>query len=107
MGFLDHVNKSSKEFWGKGCLLGNLGLELADTNPKIRAEVSKIFQRLTNRLEEIFEPAMSKTTSKKKASAKDLAEQFLVMLEGAIMLARVNRDWSIVNRAILNFKNNL
>lgn len=55
--FLDHVDRSSKELWHNGCLLGNLGMELAETSPKIRIEVSRNFKKLTHRLEEIFEPA--------------------------------------------------
>jgi TetR/AcrR family transcriptional repressor of nem operon len=106
-GFLDHVEKSSKEFWGNGCLLANLGLELVETSPKIRGEVSGIFKKLSHRLEEIFEPASRSKGAKGRPSPKELAEQFLVMLEGSIVLARVNKNWSIVNRGFQNFRNHL
>lgn len=105
--FLDHVDRSSKELWGSGCLLANLGLELAETSPKIRGEVSGIFKKLTRRLEKIFEPASKKKTAKEGPTAKDLAEQFLVMLEGSIVLARVNKNWSIVDRGFQNFRTHL
>lgn len=106
-GFLDYIEKSSKELWGNGCLLANLGMELAESNPKIRVEVSGIFKKLSHSLETIFEPAGRKNGAKDHPSAKELAEQFLVMLEGSIILARVNKNWSIVNRSIQNFRGHL
>ena len=105
--FLDHVDRSSRELWSQGCLLGNLGMELADTSPKIRKEVSNNFQKLTRRLEEMFEPAAKRNPGKGGSSAKELAEQFLIMLEGSIVLARVHKDWGIVDRGFQSFKAHL
>jgi len=105
--FLDHVDRSSKELWSHGCLLGSLGTELAETNPKIRKKVSSNFQKLTHRLEKIFEPAARRKTAHGGVSAKELAEQFLVILEGSIVLARVHKDWSIVTRGFQNFRTHL
>jgi hypothetical protein len=82
-------------------------MELAETSPKIRIEVSRNFKKLTHRLEEIFEPAAKRKTARGGSSAKELAEQFLVMLEGSIMLARVNQDWSVVKRGFQNFRAHL
>ena len=105
--FLDHVDRSSKELWSHGCLLGSLGTELAETNPKIRAKVSSRFNKLTLRLEEILEPAAKRNRAHGGPSAEELAEQFLVMLEGSIVLARVNKDWSVVKRGFKNFRAHL
>ncbi len=107
LAFVDHVDKSSKELWGGGCLLANLGLELAETNPKIRTRIAKLFKKLEGRLETIFEPAASGNGNENQTTAKDLAQQFLVMLEGSIVLARVHKDWKIVSRGFQNFKNHL
>lgn len=107
LAFVDHMDKLAKELWGNGCLLANMGLELAETNPRIRARVSKLFKKLVGRLEIIFEPAACGNGNKSHANAKDLAEQFVVMLEGSIVLARVNKDWNIVSRGFQNFKSYL
>ncbi len=107
LAFVDHVDKSSKELWGGGCLLANLGLELAETNPRIRTRISKLFKKLEGRLEQIFEPAASRSDGKNHTTAKDLAQQFVVMLEGSIVLARVNKDWKVVSRGFQNFKRHL
>ena len=103
-GFLDHIESISKEMWGHGCLLGNLGLELAETSPKIRKKVSQLFKKVITMLEPIFEPASRK---KGTPSAKEVAEQYLVMLEGAIMLARVYNDWGYFTRGLNSFRNHL
>jgi len=100
-GFLVHAEKSSKKLWGDGCLLISLGLELADTNPRISKEISTMFKRLTQRLAVIFEPAAS---LKGGLTAIELAEQFLIMLEGSILLARVTKNWRIVNRGFQNYR---
>ena len=105
--FLDHVDRLSKELWSHGCLLGSLGMELAETSPKIRKKVASSFNKLTFRLEEVLEPAAKRNTAHGGSSATELAEQFLVMLEGSIVLARVNKDWSIVTRGFQNFRNHL
>ena len=103
--FIDHVEKNSKKFWGNGCLLTNLGMEMVETNPKIQTEVSGIFKKLELRLQKLFAPSTGKKSA--KGSPSELTEQFIVMLEGTIVLARIHKDWSIVNRGMKNFKNHL
>ncbi len=96
--FVDRIKEVSREIWGSGCLLGSLGLEMANTHPKIRQRVADLFNRLEKRLAEIFAPAAQGEDGRK------LAEDFLVMMEGAILLARVSGDWSVVHRGFDNFK---
>ncbi len=109
--FLKEVEKNSKTIWGEGCLLGNLGMELAETSPKIKAEVASLFKKISSRLEVVFAPAASGKKGKARLSAKELAEQFLVMLEGSILMARIYGNWGIVTRSFKNFevmlKNNM
>jgi TetR/AcrR family transcriptional repressor of nem operon len=107
LGFVDHIENISKDMWGHGCLLGNLGLELAETSPKIRKKVSGLFQKVINMLEPIFEPAGRKNGSKDHPTAKQVAEQYLVMLEGSITLARVYNDWGYFTRGLQSFRNHL
>jgi TetR/AcrR family transcriptional repressor of nem operon len=106
-GFLDHIENISEDMWGQGCLLGNLGLELAETNPKIRKKVSGLFRKVITMLEPLFEPAGSKKGTKERPTSKEVAEQYMVMLEGSIMLARVYNDWGYFTRGLQNFRNQL
>ena len=105
--YIDHIENVSKELWGHGCLLGTLGLELAETSPKIRKRISKIFNHLILELEPLFQPVERNNGSKAGPTAKDTAEQFLMTMEGAIMFARVNNDWKYFSRGIQNFRDHL
>lgn len=105
--YLDHIENVSKELWSHGCLLGTLGLELAETSPKIRKKISKIFKGLIKSLEPIFEPAGKNNGAKGHPSAREIAEGFLITMEGAIMLVRVNKDWNYFSRGMQNFRNHL
>ena len=105
--FLDHIENIAKDVWGNGCLLGTLGLELAETSPKIRKKITLIFSEFVTRLEPIFEPAGRKKGAKGHPTAKEVAEQYLVMFEGAIMLTRVYKDWGYFTRGLQNFRNQL
>ncbi len=84
--------------------MGSLGTELAETRPKIRAKVAQIFKKIVRNLAPFFEPAGSRNGRKGVPSPEELAEQFLVLLEGAIVMARVGRDWSVVTRSLHRFK---
>ncbi len=105
--YIDHIEEISKDMWGHGCLFGNLGLELAETSPKIRKKISQLFDKIIRRLEPIFEPAGVNKGTKGHPSAKELAEQFLVIMEGTILLARVYKDWKYFTRGMQNFRNYL
>lgn len=105
LAFVDHVSASSQALWGNGCLLANLGMELANTHPRIRGQVASLFDRLQGRLAGIFAPAAQSGAS--GPDGRQLAEEFLMMMEGAILLARVSQDWGIVHRGFANFKNRL
>jgi hypothetical protein len=41
------------------------------------------------------------------ASPEDLAEQFIVVVEGALILAKAHDDWSYVDRALERFRNDV
>lgn len=105
--YIDHIEEVSKELWGHGCLLGNLGLELAETSPKVRKKISQSFNKIIRRLEPLFEAAGSNKKNTHHPTSKELAEQFLVTIEGSILLARVHKDWSYFNRGLQVFRNHL
>jgi TetR/AcrR family transcriptional repressor of nem operon len=103
LGFLDHAEAHAKELWGRGCLLGNFATELTSTNPVLQQEVSRIFRELTANLARIFEPISQRDGSGKTTGA-ELAELFLSVLEGSIVMARAHDDWRHIVRAIGSFR---
>jgi TetR/AcrR family transcriptional repressor of nem operon len=102
-GFLDHAQAIAHDVWGNGCLLGNLAIELADTNEVFRARISGIFEDLARRLADLF--AVAVEPGKPEAPRPiELAEFFLSVLEGSIVLAKAHDDWGRVPTALANFR---
>lgn len=107
-GFLQHVEESVKDMYGGGgCLLGNFASELADTHPRMRAELSRIFEDLVDRLAPVFEPVAERSRKGATPSGKDLAEMFLAVLEGSIILATAHADPSRIVRGMRGFRDYL
>ncbi|MEQ8329382.1 MAG: TetR/AcrR family transcriptional regulator [Longimicrobiales bacterium] len=99
VALLDHLLASAREMWGAGCLLGSLALDLAETNPEIARAVSDRFRETAAMLAGGFAPLAADA-----ASAQALAERFIVVVEGALVLARAHDDWSYVERALDQFR---
>jgi TetR/AcrR family transcriptional repressor of nem operon len=101
---VDHLIAAAGEMWGAGCLLGNFALDLAETHPAIRQDVSDRFQRVAAALSEGMAPLASEAGIPHAPSAEELAEQFIVVVEGALVLAKAHKDWSYVTRALERFR---
>lgn len=103
--FLRHVEHSSKELWANGCLLGTFSLELADTNERMRKTVSRMFSEVVDLFAARFAPVVEQGGG--MPSAIDLANQYLAILEGSIILAKAHRDPSRIASALRAFRENL
>ena len=103
--FLRHVEHSSKELWANGCLLGTFSLELADTNERMRKTVSRMFSEVVDLFAARFAPVVEQGSG--MPSAIDLANQYLAILEGSIILAKAHRDPSRIASALRAFRENL
>jgi len=101
-GFLDNIETKSKFLWTDGCLLGNFAIELADTHPTVREEVSRIFDEIAGGMALMFRP-IAERAGDKGPTATELAEMFLVVLEGAILMARAHQDPDRIPRAVSRF----
>lgn len=100
--FIDHVESSAKHLWGDGCLLGNFALELGETSPRVHAEVGVLFDEVAQGMAKILAPLAAQ--GKKGPSAKELAESFIAMLEGSIVLARAHNDWRRIISGVRGFR---
>ena len=101
---LDHLVTGAGETWGSGCLLGNFALDLADTHPVIREAVSEKFRQVAEELAEGMAPLGREGGHPDAPSAAEIAEQFIVVVEGALILAKAHKDWSYVTRALERFQ---
>jgi TetR/AcrR family transcriptional repressor of nem operon len=100
---VDHLIASASEMWGSGCLLGTFALDLAETNPTIRKAVSSKFEAVASGLAAGMAPLATQDRDPRGLSPQDLAEQFIVVVEGALILAKAHQDWSYVDRALGRF----
>ena len=104
LALVDHLIAAAGEMWGSGCLLGNFALDLAETNPTIRQDVSDRFRRVAAGLSEGMAPLAAEAGVPDGPSAQELAEQFIIVVEGALVLAKAHKDWSYVTRALDRFR---
>lgn len=102
--FVDHLIGTAGAMWGGGCLLGSFALDLAETHPTIRAAVSEKFQEVARGLAAGMAPLAQGNWPGDGPTPEDLAEQFIVVVEGALILAKAHADWSYVERALKRFR---
>lgn len=102
-GFVDHIEAKSKFLWTDGCLLGGFATDLAETNPAVREEVSRMFAQIAGGMALMFRP-VAERAGDKGPTATGLAEMFLAVLEGSILLARAHRDPSRIPKAVRRFR---
>ena len=106
LAFLDAIARQGHDFWKSGCLIGALATEMALTSPALQAEVSRLFSETATTLEPLVEPFVASLRGK-APSAAALAEHFLVVVEGAIVISRAHNDPMKINQAVARFAEQL
>jgi len=81
-----------------GCPIGNLAIELAESNPKIRPLLAANFDNWLDAVEACFREAADRLPE--DADPRQLAIFTLTTMEGAVMLARTHRDFSAYDASI-------
>jgi TetR/AcrR family transcriptional repressor of nem operon len=76
----------------RGCLIGNLGQELADQNPRFRARLDEVFSTWRELFAACLLEAQKKGQLSKKPNHKILADFVLSGWEGAILRAKVAKS---------------
>ncbi|MBI2173584.1 MAG: TetR/AcrR family transcriptional regulator [Candidatus Omnitrophica bacterium] len=103
--YIDNAIRMSKDpCMSNGCLLGLFSQELSDTNAPIRSACRKGFEEWA----EIFgaEVAKAKARYAPKASfvPRELAEHFIAIMEGSMILGKAKGDRTVVGRNLTHFK---
>lgn len=99
--WIDRINDPSTEC---GCLLGNFAQELSDTHPTIRAQCVQYFDRWTQMLKQDFDEAKSAYRPRAQIDTQGLAEHYVAVLEGALLMAKAKRDRKIFERNLTHLK---
>ena len=96
-GMLEFMIQMSKEPMAKqGCLLGTFSQELAQTHPAIRACCAEQFQGWAGALKQDLDAAKAQYAPKVSLDTRGLAEHFLAVIEGSLILAKAKQDTSVI-----------
>jgi TetR/AcrR family transcriptional repressor of nem operon len=88
----------------QGCLVGTFAQELSDTHPEIRSECAKRFDQWAKALARDLGAAKAKYAPKERFSSQSVAEHFIAVLEGSLILAKAEQDMGVVEKNLRHFK---
>lgn len=104
-GYVDFVSEMAKNAQGhKGCLLGTFAQELSETHPEMRLACAAHFAHWTKVLQEDLEEAQAQYAPHAPWEAQSVAEYFLAVLQGSLILAKAQQDSRIVEKHLGHFK---
>ncbi len=86
------------------CLVGNFAQELSNSHSKIRASCNRMFSQWVNGLKGDLKAARSRYAPKKSIDVESLAEHFIAVTEGALILAKAKQDRAIIKKNLLHYK---
>jgi len=101
-GFLDHASRIVTDLWKQGCLLAGFANEAAGSSRAI----SRALEKRTGELRALVSDMLGPLATA-EVSAGDLADQFLVCIEGSIVLARIHGDPGYLKRGLSQFRRGL
>ena len=88
----------------KGCLLGCFAQELSDTHPQIRAICRREFDAWAERFGQELARAKAEYAPKASFDSQELAEHFIAVVEGSMILGKARRDMKVVAQNLRHFK---
>jgi TetR/AcrR family transcriptional regulator, transcriptional repressor for nem operon len=85
-----HANRDLKEQFGnvKGCFVGNIALELAGKEERVRTYLAHVFQTWA----EAIEPTIGELATNKSIDTLRVSRSMIAYLQGAILLAKAHND---------------
>jgi TetR/AcrR family transcriptional regulator, transcriptional repressor for nem operon len=87
-----------------GCILGLFSQELAATKPDIRGFCEQSFRGWAHDLKGILDEATARHEPSTDIDTESLAEQFIALVEGALILRRAYSDPHVVERTLNHFR---
>lgn len=83
-----------------GCLAGNLGLEISETNQNIRLLINDFMNYKANILVDIIEAGKKTGHFKKTADSKQVAQSIMASLEGGIVISKISKSPDMLAAAL-------
>jgi|RhiMetdeSRZDD1v2_1073273.scaffolds.fasta_scaffold255283_3 TetR/AcrR family transcriptional repressor of nem operon len=104
-GWIDSAIELSKHpAIGKGCLIGNFAQELSGTHPELRAQCAQHFADSIESLKKDLDDAKAKYLPRRRLDTQGLAEHFIAVLQGSLILAKAKQDTGMVEKHLTHFK---
>ncbi|MBI5873752.1 MAG: TetR/AcrR family transcriptional regulator [Candidatus Omnitrophica bacterium] len=104
-GFLDSFAAFAKNPQiPKSCLIGNFSQELSATYPGIRTLCDKKFSMFADMLKQILDEAKAIYAPRLRVDTKSLAEHFLAIFQGALILSKAKQDTKVIEESIRHFR---
>ena len=104
-GYVDFtIQMSQSPMAQHGCLLGNFAQELSDTHEQLRQSCCRHFKQWADGLQKDLELAKARHVHRPQLDTRSLAEHFIAVIEGALILAKVRQDTSVVKESLGHFK---
>ncbi len=91
-GFLDYMESMADRHYRTGCLFGNVAVGIARSQPRFQHRIGKVFDGLAEAFAALLAPFASEDASDGLPSAKELAELYLSVMEGSIVMGRAHSD---------------
>lgn len=98
-GFLEHASQVAEDLWREGCLLANLAADAVSSSQAISNALKKRASDLRALLADLLGPFATPAIT-----AADLADQFIICVEGSIVLARIYDDPTYLRRGLERFR---
>ena len=90
-----------------GCPLGNLAAELSDVHEGFRQRLAESFAQWRVKLAGALARGQARGRLRADLDPAGAAEFFVASLEGAILLSKVARDISVMEKCVLELRNHL
>jgi len=104
-GYLDFAVQMHKKPEGQnGCLLGHFAQELSDTYPEIRSLCAERFGQWAKTFKRDLDEAKAKYAAKRSIDTQSLAEHFIAVLEGSLIISKAKQDRRMLERNLWHFK---
>ncbi|MCI0461729.1 MAG: TetR/AcrR family transcriptional regulator [Gemmataceae bacterium] len=104
-GFIDLlIERSCTSEAGKGCLLGTFVQELSETHPAIRSVCAACFAEQVAFFKRDLDEAKALYAARARWDTQSLAEHFLAVIQGAIILAKAKQDPKVIGESAKHFK---
>ena len=107
-GFLDRVLDAQRQRkCVGGCVMGNLAAELSDVHEGFRQRLAGIFDVWRTRLAETVTRGQARGRLRADMDASRVAQFLVAGLEGSMLLSKVTRDITVMERCVEELKRHL